>query len=73
MNSRNPISKIVTNLPESNGGMAEATLYILPFVAPFIYNVIDKIGDFAHDAMEHRYDIKITVGPVDIALTKNKL
>ena len=71
MNSENPIRKIDTNFPDSNGGMGQAVLYLLPFIAPIIYKAIDKIGDFAHDAMEHRYDIKVKVGPVDIALTKN--
>ena len=71
MNSKNSIRKFDTNVTDSNVGISETVLYLLPFIAPILYTVIDKIANFAHDAMEHGYNIKIKVGPVDIALTKN--
>jgi hypothetical protein len=73
MNSENSIRKIDTDISDPNASIGEAVLYLLPFIAPIIYKVIDKLANFAHDAMEHSYDIKVKVGPVDIALTKNNL
>ncbi len=71
MNSENSIRKIDTDVFDSNVSISEAVFYLLPFIAPIIYTAIDKIANFAHDVMEHGYDIKIKAGPVDIALTKN--
>lgn len=73
MNSENSIRKIDTNISDLNVSVAETVLYFLPFIAPMIFKAIDKIANFAHDAMEHGYDIKVKAGPVDIALTKNNL
>lgn len=73
MNSKNSITKIDTDISALNVSIGEAVLYMLPFTAPIIYKAIDKIANFAHDAMEHGYDIKVKVGPVDIELTKNNL
>ena len=73
MNSKNSITKIDTDIFALNVSIGEAVLYMLPFTAPIIYKAIDKIANFAHDAMEHGYDIKVKVGTVDIELTKNNL
>ena len=73
MNSENFIRKVDTDISDSNVSIGEAVLYLLPFIAPIIYKAIDKIANFAHDVMEHGYDIKVKVGPVDIELTKNNL
>lgn len=71
MNSQNSIRKINTDISNPNVSIGAAVLCLLPFIAPIIYKVIDKIANFAHDAMEHGYDIKVKAGPVDIALIKN--
>lgn len=72
MNSEDIIRKIDTDISTPNLSIGVAILYLsLPVIAPIIYKVIDKLMNFAHDAMEHNYDIKVKVGPVDIALTKN--
>lgn len=71
MNSENSIRKIDKDISDPNVSIGEAVLYLLPFIAPIIYRAIDKIANFAHDAMEHGYDIKVKAGQVDIALTKN--
>ncbi|MBI9050399.1 MAG: hypothetical protein JEZ00_13340 [Anaerolineaceae bacterium] len=73
MNSENLFWKIGRDIPGSNGRMDDAVLYLFPFIVPIIYKAIDKLEDFTHDAMEHRYDIKVKVGPIDIAITKNNL
>lgn len=73
MNSESSIRKFDTDISDPNVSISEAVLYLLPFIAPIIYKVIDKIANFANDAMEHGYDIKVKAGPVDIALTKNIL
>jgi hypothetical protein len=73
MNSENSITKINSDISAPSASIGEAAFYLLPFIAPIIYKAIDKIANFAHDAMEHGYDIKVKVGPVDIALTKNNL
>ena len=70
MNLENSFRKIDTDISDLNAGIGEAVLCLLPFIAPIIYKVIDKLANFAHDAMEHGYDIKVKAGPVDFALTK---
>lgn len=72
MNSKGSIRRIYSEISDSNV-IIEAALYLIPFIAPIIYNTIDQLANFAHDAMEHGYDIKVKAGPVDIALTKNSL
>lgn len=71
MNSKYTIKEIDTNNSNQSVGTCEAALYLLPFIAPIIYKVIDKIGDFAHDAMVHGYDLKVKAGSVEVVLTKN--
>ncbi len=71
MNSEDIIRNIDTHISDPKVIIAVAVLYLsLPVIAPVIYKVIDKLANFAHDAMEHSYDIKVKVGPVDIALKK---
>lgn len=72
MNSKSSIRRINSEISDPNV-IIEAVLYLLPFIAPIIYNTIDKLAKIAHYAMEHGYDIKVKAGPVDIALTKNNL
>lgn len=73
MNSKSSIRRIDSEIVDPNI-IIDAALYLLPFIAPpIIYKTIDQLANFAHDAMEHGYDIKVKVGPVDIALTKNSL
>ncbi len=58
MNSENSISKIYTDIIGPNVGKGEAVLCLLG-LATIIFM-----------AIEHRYDINVKVGPVDIALTQ---
>ena len=69
MNSENSIRKIYTDITDPNVGKGEAVLCLL-CLTTIIFMAIDKFPNIAHDAMEHRYDINVKVGPVDIALTK---
>lgn len=73
MNSKNSVKIIGTYITDPNVRIGVVVLFLSPFIAPIIYKVIDKIANFAHDAMEHGYDIKVKAGPVDIALTKNNI
>ena len=74
MSSENSIRKIYTDIIGPNVGKGEAIYYLMPIITQIIiYVAIDKLPIIAHDAMEHGYDIKVKAGPVDIALTKNKL
>jgi hypothetical protein len=70
MNSEDIIRKIDTDISNPNVIMGVVVLFLLPFIDPIINKTIDKLANFAHDAMEHDYDIKVKVGPVDIELTK---
>ena len=58
MNSENSIRKIYTDIIGPNVGRGEAVLCLLCLTTIIFM------------AMEHRYDIKVKVGPVDIALTQ---
>ncbi len=59
MNSENSIRKIYTDIIGPNEGKGEAVLFIMCLTTIIFV------------AMEHRYDINLKVGPIDIALTKN--
>ncbi len=65
--------KINPVISDTTANIATAVLYLLPVIAPIIEKVIDKLTNFAHDAMEHGYNINVKAGPVDFALTKNNL
>ena len=58
MSSENSIRKIYTDIIGPNVGKGEAVLCILCLTTIIFM------------AMEHRYDINVKVGPVDIALTQ---
>lgn len=73
MNSENSVKKIDSSITDPNVRIGVVVLCLSPFIAPIIYKVIDKIASFAHDAMEHGYEIRVKAGPVDIALTKNNI
>lgn len=72
MNSDIYVGKSDTIISDANSNLGETILYLVPIFAPVIYKIIDKIMEFAHDAMEHKYDIRIKAGPVDFELTKGK-
>ena len=57
MNSENSIRKIYTDIIGPNVGKGEVVLCLM--CLPTIIFV----------AMEHRYDINLNVGPIDISLT----
>jgi len=71
MNSENSVKIFDSYITDPNVRIGVVVLCLSPFIAPIIYKVIDKIATFAHDAMEHGYDIKVKAGAVDITLTKN--
>lgn len=59
MRSENSIGKIYSDIIDPNEGKGEVVLCLLCLTTIIFM------------AMEHRYDINVKVGPVDIALTKN--
>ncbi len=40
-------------------------------VTPLLPEIVDKIFEFTHDAMEHDYDLNITLGKVNLAFKKH--
>ncbi|HOZ37958.1 MAG TPA: hypothetical protein PLH64_04325 [Anaerolineaceae bacterium] len=66
-----PANKIKTSNIDPNEGIFENAIILLPIITPIVCEVIEKLMSLAHDAMEHQYDIKVKVGPVDILLSKN--
>lgn len=70
MNSENSIRENDKDISDPNASTGEAVLYLVLFIAPIVYKAVGQLANFAHDAMEHGYDIKVKAGPVDFALTK---